>query len=581
MGEKMTCRSGNRAPIVDFVPLNSKTCCYLLAFLVFFIPANCFSHPLGNFSINRYSRLEPNADTLVITYVVDFAEIPALQEKGLIDTDQDGQISDSESLQYLAVKDKELCQGFRLKINGKLVQLETHSKTISFPPGQAGLPTQRIELVMIAALPHFSLTAPLQIDYEDDNYSQRLGWKETIAKAGAKVDFVESNVPESDISNALRLYPKEMLYKPLDVHSASIKIVPGTGTASSASPEDRSKTLGASHRDVRFTRLIKTKDLSPRIYLIALLISIGLGAVHALSPGHGKSIVAAYLIGTRGTVKHAVFLGATVTLTHTLGVFTLGFITLFASRYILPEKLYPWLSLGSGVVVVGIGAAMLVKRIQGVRNQGLSAHHHPHEHSHHNHGDHSPNAHGHSHHDHEHHQHEITRNDHTLHHHHVEGMDSDHTHDHGHADHLPNVNPSDHLHKNRRRFTLFHHHHDHHHDHGHTHLPPMGDGASVTWRSLLALGITGGILPCPSALVVLLAAISMQRVGFGMILILMFSIGLAAVLTTIGLLFVKARQLLNRVPTAGPIMKILPAISALVIMILGIAITINALGQVF
>ena len=539
--KKVDCRSAIQPPVSSCAPSKSASLLiYLIALIALCIPSNGLSHPLGNFSINRYSRLEPGAGYLNVYYVVDMAEIPTLQEKKTIDTDQYGQISDKESLKYLAQMAAELPQGLRVLVNNKPVRLNVRSKDIFITSEPLFLPTLRIELALFAPLPVPSQAVPLDISYEDNNYSQRLGWKEIVARAGPSVEIREASVPESDVSNALRSYPEEMLSKPPDVRSARITVVAGTGPA--VLHDDRPTAAEVSRGEDRFIRLIKTKELTPRIYLIALLISLGLGAMHALSPGHGKSIVAAYLVGTRGTVKHAVFLGSTVTLTHTIGVFALGFITLFASRYILPEKLYPWLSLGSGVIVVVIGAAMLVKRIRETRYQGPPNRQQIHESLHHDHGDHSHSNPGHSHHDHDYHHH-------------------------GHSDHIHDGNLSDHSH--------------HDHNHGHTHLPPGADGEPVSWRSLLALGITGGILPCPSALVVLLAAISLQRIGFGMILIFAFSIGLAAVLTAIGLLFVKARQLLNRVPTAGPVMKILPAASAFVIMILGTGITVNALAQMF
>ena len=518
---------------------------FSLTIIIFFIPSIGFSHPLGNFSINRYSRLEPGADYLSIFYVVDMAEIPTFQEKSSIDTDEDGRISDRESASYLARKATELPQNLNVLINKQPAHLEVLSKNIIITSEPLFLPTLRIELEL--RTPLLSSSSPIEITYEDNNYSQRLGWKEIIAKAGSRMEIEESNVPEADVSNALKAYPEEMLNNPPDVQNARIVVASGSGPT--AASEDRLTSTAETSRQDRFTRLIQTKDLTPRTYLIALLISLGLGAMHALSPGHGKSIVAAYLIGTRGTVRHAVFLGATVTITHTVGVFALGFITLFASRYILPETLYPWLSLVSGIIVVIIGATMIVKRIQAVRNQADSHHHFIHAHSHNDYGDGSHNNPGYGH------------------RHHSYG---DHHHDNSH-DHHSNTNLTD--------LTHSHHHTHNDHDHGHSHLPPGAGGEPVTWRSLLALGITGGILPCPSALVVLLAAISMHRVGFGMILILAFSIGLAAVLTTIGLMFVKARQLLDRVSTAGPLIKILPAFSAFVIMILGIGISIGALAQ--
>jgi ABC-type nickel/cobalt efflux system permease component RcnA len=212
--------------------------------------------------------------------------------------------------------------------------------------------------------------------------------------------------------------------------------------------------------------------------------------------------VAAYLVGSRGTARHAAFLGATVTITHTASIFALGIVTLYLSRYILPETLYPWLSVVSGLVVVAMGASILVRRARRLR-----AHHHHHHHS------------------------------------------DDHDHD--------------------------SHDHDHHHGPGgHTHEPP----AAITARSMLALGISGGILPCPSALVVMLGAIAVHRVAFGLLLVVAFSIGLAATLTGVGLLVVYARRLVDRVPSSGRVVQAAPTFSAAVITLLGVGLTIQALG---
>jgi ABC-type nickel/cobalt efflux system permease component RcnA len=223
--------------------------------------------------------------------------------------------------------------------------------------------------------------------------------------------------------------------------------------------------------------------------------------MHAMSPGHGKTVVGAYLIGSRGTVKHAAFLGATVTITHTIGVFALGLVTLFASRYALPEKLYPVLSFVSGALVVAIGLSLFTRRLRALL--GVTAH--DHDHRHHDHQDHSAG--------------------------------------------------------------------------GHTHLPPGADGSEISWQGLLTLGVSGGIMPCPSALVVMLAAISLNRIGYGLVLIVAFSLGLAGALTAVGLAFVYGGKLLARVPASGKLMRALPVVSAFVIAVLGAAICYQAMRQ--
>jgi ABC-type nickel/cobalt efflux system permease component RcnA len=246
--------------------------------------------------------------------------------------------------------------------------------------------------------------------------------------------------------------------------------------------------------------------------LLLVLAAFAWGAFHALSPGHGKAMVAAYLVGSRGTSRQALALGATVTVTHTIGVFALGFVTLALSEFVLPEQLYPWLNLASGVLVVMVGVAVLRARVRNAR--------------------HRPGAHSHSHH-----------------------RDHDHDHHHGHG-----------------------HSHDHDHDHDHDHSHDIPD--RLTWRGLIAMGASAGLIPCPSALVVLLAAIAQHRVALGLLLILAFSLGLAATLSVLGLIVVHAGRVAGRatarVAALGPVVTALPAVSALVIVGAGVLLTARA-----
>ncbi|MER3436423.1 MAG: hypothetical protein C4346_01675 [Chloroflexota bacterium] len=259
-------------------------------------------------------------------------------------------------------------------------------------------------------------------------------------------------------------------------------------------------------------------DLSTGGLVFALMLATLWGAAHALSPGHGKTVVSAYLAGARGTPKHAAFLGLTVTVTHTTGVLALGLVTLFASRFVMPQDLLPWLGIASGALVVLIGLATLRVRLpQGYR-------HHAHDHIH----------------------------------------GAGHAHDHGDS-----------------------HRHDaivHAHGGGsHSHIPPGGDGSPITWRSLIALGVSGGLLPCPSALVVLLGAIALGRAGFGLALVTAFSLGLATTLTLLGLASLYASHLLQRrVSMAGRIgqsIRYAPAIGSIAVALAGLAIIVRALGE--
>ncbi|HTW63039.1 MAG TPA: hypothetical protein VME17_00425 [Bryobacteraceae bacterium] len=266
------------------------------------------------------------------------------------------------------------------------------------------------------------------------------------------------------------------------------------------------------------TRLLHQQELTPWMIAAAIGIAFVLGAAHALTPGHGKTIVAAYLVGSRGTLKHAAFLGGMVTFTHTVTVFVLGLATLFLFQYVVPQNVTKVLGAVSGLSIVAIGGWMLYKRLRGAG--------HVHEHSH----------------DHEHHH------------------DHDHPHVHTHDGHT----------------------HTHVHSHGpggqtHSHMPD-----EITWPGLAALGASGGLVPCESALVLLLTAIALRRVGLGLVLLLSFSLGLALVLMAIGVLVIYARNLL---PGGGDASRAgffrwMPVASAAVVMVLGLVMTGVSMGWI-
>ena len=252
--------------------------------------------------------------------------------------------------------------------------------------------------------------------------------------------------------------------------------------------------------------MLRSEELTLGLIVGALALSFFLGAAHGLEPGHGKTIVAAYLVGARGTIGNALFLGGVVTFTHTMSVILLGLVALFASQYILPEQIFPYLGTASGLLIIGLGTWLLVSHLRG-RGHGHShsheAHHHGHSHSH----------------------------------------EAHHAHSHG------------------------------EHGHGHSHEIPN----KVTLGSLLTLGISGGIVPCPGALVILLLAVALHRIAFGLLLLVAFSVGLAAILIAIGILIVKARPLVDRFSGDGRWIQRLPIASAVVIIVVGCAITLRTL----
>lgn len=254
-------------------------------------------------------------------------------------------------------------------------------------------------------------------------------------------------------------------------------------------------------------------DLTVKVALVALLTAFFLGAVHALSPGHGKVMVASYLVGTRGKTRDAVTLGAIVTVTHVISVILLGIVTLVLAEFLVAERLYGWMGLLSGLIIFLIGYWMLAKpALRGISSQG-NDHHQAHQHG-------------------------------------------DHSHTHHHPEHK--------------------HHHDshaHHHGHGHSHIPE----GEIGIKSLLALGTAGGMVPCPTAMVVLLASIAIHKVGFGLLLIVFFSLGLAAVLIVIGMMTVKASKYVELFSENQKLIKILPVFSAGVVMLVGISVAFNSL----
>ena len=270
---------------------------------------------------------------------------------------------------------------------------------------------------------------------------------------------------------------------------------------------------GSSGLDGALEGMVGSEELSIGLIVGALALALFLGAVHGLEPGHGKTIVAAYLVGSRGTVGNAVFLGGVVTVTHTFSIILLGLVALFATQWVTTEEIMPWMGTASGLLIVGLGGWLLVNQIRGTG----PGHHHHHHHGDHDHGD----------------------------------------HDHGDHDH-------------------HHGHHHHGHGHGHSHEIP----SKVTLGSLLTLGISGGIVPCPGALIVLLTAIGLGRVAFGLVLLVVFSFGLAAVLIAVGVLFVKARPLVERFSGEGKWLQRLPIASSVVIICVGLGITVKTLMSI-
>jgi len=443
-----------------------------------FATGEAVAHPLGNFSVNHLSQVEISRDGVDVLYILDQAEIPTFQERGL------------SPAEVLARKRAEVERGLTLEVDGRGVALRpAGTPRVSFPPGQGGLKVTRVELPLTAAV-----SGPRRVRLRDETFDGRAGWKAIVARPGEGT-AVRSTAPSGDPTNGLRSYPKDSLSSPVAQSSASFAVRPGGGTLEAPKAPGAGETTTSRGGNDGFTGVFSDAASGESVLLLLLLAAFGWGALHALSPGHGKAMVAAYLIGTRGTPRHAVALGAVVTFTHTIGVFALGLVTLLLSQYILPEDLYPWLNLASGLLVVIVGVGVLRSRVRWARARRVGGH-------------------GHSHGDHEHH----------------------------------------------------HHHHD---------VPDQ-----VTWKGLIGMGAAAGLIPCPSALVVLLGAIAQHQVALGLLLIVAFSAGLAMTLTALGLIVVLGRNVVSRVSIPSGVTTALPALSAVVIVGVGFVLTANALPQI-
>jgi len=501
-----------------------------------FVPV-AFAHPLGNFTVNQYAGLQISREAVVLDYVLDMAEIPAFQEISTFDANGNGQADSVEAANYHALKCAALQPDLSLLLDKKALDLTLTSSSVVFPAGVGGLPTLRLTCEFRAPV---DLAANnLALSFSNNAFPDRLGWKEVVMIPDGVT--LQGDFSSASLSNRLTEYPQDLLTSPLEQRQVELKVI-AVGLPAQDQPVvsvDQGKSPLADRNDA-FTRLILLEEITLPAILLALAISFLWGAAHAMTPGHGKTIVGAYLVGSRGTMKHAIYLGLTTTITHTLGVFAFGLITLFAAQYILPEQLYPWMSLLSGLFVVGIGFNLLVSRFKSSGLKILPPKATPVIHSY------SPLLQ----------QIHTERMGHS--HHYVLNSSHGHNHSHSHDDHG--------------------HHHDHDHA-DHSHLPPGADGSPVTWRNLLALGVSGGLIPCPSALVVLLGAIALNRIGFGLILVLAFSLGLAGALTAIGMMFIYAGRLFNRFPSQGKIIRLLPILSALFVSAIGAGIVVKALRE--
>ncbi|MEU9284784.1 sulfite exporter TauE/SafE family protein [Streptomyces sp. NPDC048275] len=525
------------------------------------------AHPLGNFTVNRYDGLVAASGQLRVEHVEDLAEIPATQAKP--DFEKLGMTEWARQRCATAARDSEVTVG------GREVPLSVGRSQARLRPGQAGLDTLRVECRLTAALPTGD---SVSVGFRSAGADRGPGWREITAR-GDRMTLAASDVPTKSVSQELTDYPKALLSSPADTATASLRIRPG----GPALVEDRSDAPAASvlpRGADRWTRalddLVARHDLTVGFAALALLIAVGLGAMHAIAPGHGKTLMAATAAarGGRAKLRDVLPLAASVTVTHTLGVVALGLLVTAGSA--AAPSVITWLGIASGVLVMCAGAT-LVRRAW--RNR---AHGHGHTHGH---------SHGHSHsHDHSH--------GHTHAHDHADHPHG-HTHDHDHADH-----PHDHAEQHERPLVLAHAHasaatatasagkppaHRPTHEHAHPHTLEHTHGGfththatAPTLRGTILLGFAGGLVPSPSAVVVLVGAAALGKAWFGLLLVLAYGVGLALTLTAAGFAVVKLGDGMTRVldrrprwsggPTAALIRRTVPLGSALVVVALGVGL---------
>src|SRR4051794_30740919 len=203
---------------------------FALAVFASLLPREAQAHPLGNFTINHYSRLEFADDQAHLDYVLDFAEIPTFQQKGKLDPNGDGKLSQAEARDYLDASLPSLVKNLDLKVGYEKLPLRVMDSSAAYGPGQGGLPVLRVETRLLADLPEgWQERGPGH--YADSNFRDHLGWREIVVKGGHGISTRDSTVPSSGVSDELRKYPPDMLSSPLDVQEARFTLIPGGGPA--------------------------------------------------------------------------------------------------------------------------------------------------------------------------------------------------------------------------------------------------------------------------------------------------------------------------------------------------------------
>jgi nickel/cobalt transporter (NicO) family protein len=511
--------------------------------LLLFTSTAAAAHPLGNFTVNSFSALRVQPSRILLDHVTDRAEIPTQQL-----TFADDPVSKSSTpaqIQAWSLRDcRRVASKLSLTVAGRSEPLAVESTALRFPPGAGGLPTSRLTCRLMTG----SLTVSRQthISYQDRSDDGRVGWHEIIAR-GDQTTLAASDVPTTSVSRALTAYPKDLLSSPLAVKSATLVASPGGAAASDPlagtdAPAGKEQRRGVDGLTVAFTDLVGRHQLSIGIGLLAVLLALVLGAFHAFAPGHGKTVMAAYLVADRGSLRQVSLIGLSVTATHTLGVLILG-VLLSTFATFAPEKVYPWLGVASGLLLLSIGASLLraAWRRRALWFAPPHEHEHPHDHEH---------PHGHEH---------------------------EHPPEHGELTHAHPAGGSRAAVLERPTTPLVHSHGGRMHSHA-----PITD-EPVRLRNLLSMGLAGGLVPSPSALVVLVGAIALHRAWFGVVLVVFYGAGMAVTLVGIGFLLSRLRGRFIRRVQPGSVLSrafgTLPLLTAGLICVIGTVLAIRGLGQ--
>jgi ABC-type nickel/cobalt efflux system permease component RcnA len=454
--------------------------------LMLLAPGSASAHPLGNFTTNVYAGIELRAGHVHVDYVVDMAEVPTFQLLPSIDVDRSGTADEAELIAWVEAQAPRLAADLSIAIDDRAIPVTASIRSAELGPGQGGLPTLRIELGLDGRIPEEGT-----LTFADRSFPGRLGWREVTANGLGGTVIADSSVPVASLSARLTAYPADRLGAPLDVRTATVTYGPGAvpeGRAGTgAGPDATGRSAAAGFGDARLADLVAGSR--GWVHAAALALAVAIGALHALGPGHGKTLLAAYVVGSAHRPRDTSRLALAVAAMHTVSVLALGGLVLSAASVFPVERVYALLGLLSGIVAVALGSALLATRVRSRRA------------------------------------------------------------------HVPGLEP-----------------------HGHEHVPARAAGRSPR-GSLVAIALAGGAVPSPSALLILLASVSLGRVPFGLALVAAFGVGLAATLVLVGAVAARTRRLLER-RAAVLAHRFVPIGSAAGVVVLGVAMTARGIAQV-